>query len=155
MRRIFLLAALAAAAFLTFVAAGSADQGYTDPGGDGKSGTDIINLTVRNDGTGLVQFQVQSVSPIVANHAIALSSTRIGTRRRVRPGRRLLDVRGPGPGIGFFAWQNGGFVAVNPASFVVGAAAANITEFRSTKPTSATSRRSTSSRSPSRSIRRP
>ena len=68
----------------------AADQSYTDPAGDGGVGTDITNLTVRNDANGVISFQVQSASPVVVE-------SRDRDLRRLRPqfgdgrwGRRLL-----------------------------------------------------------------
>jgi hypothetical protein len=133
MKRMLLLMGLMVAV-LTLVSSAAADQSYTDPTGDGKVGTDITGITVRNDAAGTIQFQVASANPIVANHAIAIF---IDADRNPATGDSDGDeywmYGGPAVGTGFFAWNGSDFVAVSPASFQVGAAAANVTEFRINK----------------------
>jgi len=133
MRRILLLSSVVAA-MLVVVSSAGADQSYTDPTGDGKVGTDITNMTVRNDTAGNIQFQVASANPIVANHAIAVFIDADKNPATGSPtGDEYWMFGGPAVGIAFFAWNGSQFAAASPASFGVGAAAANVTEFRINK----------------------
>lgn len=106
------------------------DKEYTDPSGDGRVGTDITNLTVRNDTSGGISIQVVSASPIVANHAIALYVDSDRNQSTGSDGDDYWMFGGPLVGTGFFAWNGSDYVETTPASFYVGRAAANITEFR-------------------------
>lgn len=122
------------AAFLAIASGAAADQSYTDPPGDGKVGTDITNMTVRNDAAGNISIQVASANPIVANHALAIfidADQNPGTGSST--GDDYWMYGGPAVGTGFFAWNGSQFAPVSPADFVVGAAASNVTEFRFNK----------------------
>jgi hypothetical protein len=91
-------------------------------------------MTVRNDQAGLVSFQLASASPIVANHAVAVF---IDADKNPQTGLPIGPVGvdfwmfgGPATGVAFLAWNGSDFIEANPASFSVGAAAQNVTEFR-------------------------
>ncbi len=130
MRRILYLLGVAVAA-LAMAGSAGADQSYTDPVGDGGVGTDIVGVTVRNDtGSGLISIQVQSASPVVANHAIAIFIDADRNQSTGGDGDEYWMFGGPLVGTSFNAWNGSSFVETAPASFVVGLAAANITEFR-------------------------
>ena len=133
MKRLGVLFA-ALAVTLAVSASAVADQSYTDPGGDAGVGTDIVGTTVRNDiSAGTITIQVASANPIVANHAVAIF---IDADRNSSTGDQGDDYwmyGGPATGIAFFAWNGSAFAETNPATFGVGAAASNVTEFRFNK----------------------
>lgn len=128
MRRVLLALLLLVALGITPSA--GADQSYTDPNGDGGPGTDITNVTVRNDvNTGMITIQLGSASPIVANHAIAVFIDADRNQATGGQGDEYWMFGGPLVGRAFFAWNGSQFVRTNPASFSAGAAASNVTEF--------------------------
>ena len=133
MKRIVLLASLAAAVLTFFVASGAADQGYTDPNGDGKSGTDIVSITVRELPNSIISIQIQSVSPIVANHAVAVFIDADKNQSTGGQGDEYWMYGGPLVGAAFFSWNGSQFVRSSTSTFSAGAAASNITEFRFSK----------------------
>jgi hypothetical protein len=116
---------------LTVVSNAGADQSYSDTRGDGKVGTDITNITVRNDLSGNISIQVESANPIVANHAMAVF---IDADSNPATGSSFGDeywmYGGPAVGVGFLAWNGSQFAPAGPASFSVGAASTNVTDFR-------------------------
>jgi hypothetical protein len=85
---------------------------------------------VRNDQAGLITIQVGTANPIVGNHAMAVFINADKNRSTGGDGDEYWMVGGPDVGVGFFAWNGSSFALTNPASFSVGAAAANVTEFR-------------------------
>lgn len=121
------------AAALVMAASATADQSYTDARGDGGPGTDIVALTVRNDTAGNISIQVQSANPIVENHAIAIFIDADRNPSTGEDGDEYWMYGGPAVGVGFFAWNGSQFVAMSPASFQVGAAASDVTDFRINK----------------------
>jgi hypothetical protein len=129
-----LLLLAAVVLMLTIVSSAAADQTYTDPSGDGKVGTDIVTVVVKNDASGNIAFDVTSVNPIVANHAIAVF---VDADHNPATGSSTGDdywfYGGPATGVGFFAWSGSQFASASPGSFSVGAAGANTTEFRINK----------------------
>ena len=132
---VLLASVLALAAGLTVGSAvaspeGAADKEYTDPSGDGGPGTDITNLTVRNDTSGGVSIQVVSASPVVANHAIAIYIDSDRNQSTGSSGDEYWMFGGPLVGTAFFAWNGSSFVEANPATFGVSTAGGNITDFR-------------------------
>lgn len=130
MRRFFALLFTALVAACTLVVTASAEQSYTDPGGDAGPGTDITSMTVRNDQAGEITIQVASASPIVGNHAIAVFIDADKNQSTGSDGDEVWMYGGPFVGAGFFNCTSGGCSETNPASFGAGAAAANVTEFR-------------------------
>ena len=133
LRGALLLLALAVV-MLTLVSSAAADQTYTDPSGDGKIGTDITTTVVKNDAAGNLVFDVSSVNPVVANHAIAIfvdadhnPSTGSST------GDEFWLYGGPDVGRGFFAWNGSQFVGASPGSFTAGQVGSNTSEFRINK----------------------
>jgi hypothetical protein len=131
-RRLLMLLAVAALALMVAQGA-TADQSYTDANGDGRSGTDITTLTVRNDPAGNISIQVASASPIVANHAIAIFIDADKNQATGDQGDDYWMYGGPAVGVGFFAWNGSDFVRTNPPDFQVGAASSNVTDFRFSK----------------------
>ena len=129
MKRILIAVATAAAALVTAGVAG-ADQSYTDPAGDAGVGTDITTVSVRNDTGGGISIQVASASPIVGNHAVAIFIDADRNQSTGGQGDEYWMYGGPQTGVGFLAWNGSTFAPTNPASFSVGAAASNVTEFR-------------------------
>jgi hypothetical protein len=105
---------------------------YTDASGDARAGTDITNLTVRNDASGGVSIQVVSANPVVANHAIAIYVDSDRNQSTGEDGDDYWMFGGPLVGKGFFAWNGSDYVETYPASFSVGIGG-NITEFRFNK----------------------
>lgn len=130
MRRFFALLFTAFVAAFTVVMTASAEQSYTDPTGDAGPGTDIASITVRNDQSGGISIQVASASPIVGNHAIAVFIDADKNPSTGDGGDEAWMYGGPFVGSGFFSCTSGGCSPTNPGSFSVGAAAANVTEFR-------------------------
>lgn len=133
-RRRLVVAVIATMVFAALAGAALADQEYSDSRGDAGAGTDITNMTVRNDPAGMVSFQIASATAIVANHAVAVfvdSDKNAGTGFNLGPvGVEYYMFGGPETGVAFLAWNGSTFVEANPASFSVGAAAANVTDFR-------------------------
>lgn len=111
----------------------AAEQSYTDPSGDGRSGTDLVSLTVRNDTSGNISIQVASASPVVANHAIALFIDSDRNQSTGDGGDDYWMWGGPMVGTAFFAWNGSDYVERSPASFAVGQVGQNISEFRFNK----------------------
>jgi hypothetical protein len=107
-----------------------ADQGYSDPVGDAGVGTDITNLSVSNDAGGTIVFQVQSASPVVSNHAIAIFIDADRNPATGSGGDDYWFFNGPLAGRAFFAWNGSAFVQQSPASFTASVPAANLNEFR-------------------------
>ncbi len=132
--RLGVVAALAITVAAVAAGGALADQSYTDPSGDAGPGTDLTSMTVRNDQAGLVTFQLASASPIVANHAVAVfidADKNPATGAPIGPvGVDYWMFGGPETGVAFLAWNGSDFVEANAASFFVGAAAQNVTEFR-------------------------
>ena len=124
--RFLLLGALLALALAT---GAWADQSYTDANGDGGPGTDVTNVTVRNDDAGRITIQVGSASPIVANHAIAVFIDADRNQTTGDMGDEYWMYGGPLVGSAFFSWDGSRSVRTNPASFSAGAVAANVSEF--------------------------
>ena len=109
----------------------AADQEYADPVGDAGVGTDIATVTVRNDPTsGGITIQIQSASPIVGNHAVAVFIDADRNQSTGDDGDEYWFYGGPMVGSGFFAWNGSAFAEANPPSFWAGRAAANVNEFR-------------------------
>lgn len=110
------------------------EHGYTDPSGDGGPGTDITNLTVRNDtSSGAISIQVVSASPVVANHAIAIYIDSDRNQSTGRSGDEYWMFGGPLVGTGFFAWNGSAWAEPNPAGFSVAQVGGNVSEFRFNK----------------------
>ena len=110
------------------------EQGYTDPNGDGGAGTDITNLTVRNDASsGVISIQVVSASAVVANHAIAIYIDSDRNQSTGRDGDEYWMFGGPLVGTAFFAWNGSAWAETNPASFSAAQVGGNINEFRFNK----------------------
>ena len=122
---VFSTAALAGGAF--------ADQSYPDATGDARSGTDITGMTVTNDGSGGIVFQVGAASPLVANHALMIFIDADKNQATGDLGDEYWLFGGPEVGSGFLAWNGTQWVEPDPAGFGVGAAAANVMEFRFTQ----------------------
>jgi hypothetical protein len=128
MRRVLLALLLLVALGITPSA--GADQSYTDPSGDGGPGTDITNVTVRNDvNTGMITIQLGSASPIVANHAIAVFIDADRNQATGDQGDEYWMFGGPLVGAAFFAWNGSDWIEPNAATFSARAAASNVTEF--------------------------
>jgi hypothetical protein len=108
-----------------------ADQSYTDPNGDGKSGTDIVNMTMREDTSGNLSLQIASASPIVANHALMVNIDADKNQSTGNQGDEYWMYGGPLVGYDCFAWN--GSTWVSGSWCRVGAAASNITQFGFTK----------------------
>ena len=121
-----LVAAIAAAA----AGAALAEQSYPDPGGDAGAGTDITNVTVRNDQAGGITIQVAAANPIVANHALFVFIDADKNQSTGGQGDEYFMYGGPLVGVAFFAWNGSDFAETSPGSFSVGAGGTNITEFR-------------------------
>jgi len=111
----------------------AADQSYTDPSGDAGVGTDITSLTARNDASGGISIQIASASPIVANHAVAIFIDADRNQSTGKDGDEYWMFGGPLVGVAFFAWNGSSWAQTNPAGFSVGAAAANVSDFRFTQ----------------------
>ena len=119
---------------LTIVSPAAADQIFTDPAGDGKVGTDIVTVAVKNDPSGNIAFDVTSVNPIVSNHAIAIFvDADHNPATGSSAGSEFWFYGGPAVGVHFFAWNGSGFAAASPGSFSAGATASNTTEFKINK----------------------
>ncbi len=86
-------------------------------------------VTIRNDTAGGITIQVQSANPIVGNHAVAVFIDADRNQSTGGQGDDYWMFGGPDVGVGFFAWNGSTFAPMSPASFSVGAAAANVTEF--------------------------
>jgi hypothetical protein len=129
-RRLALLATLSAIVAVAMASAALADQTYPDATGDAGAGSDISGITVRNDLAGNISIQVGTVNPIVSNHAIFVFIDADKNQSTGGQGDEYWMYGGPLVGVGFFAWNGSDFVEASPASFRVGAAAANVTEFR-------------------------
>ena len=125
------LTALFAASIAAFTMAmtASAEQSYTDPGGDAGVGTDITGITVRNDQAGLITIQVGAANPIVANHAIAVFIDADKNPATGDDGLEAWMYGGPLVGAAFFSCSSAGCSESNPAGFGARAASANVTEF--------------------------
>jgi hypothetical protein len=106
-----------------------ADQSYSDGSGDAGVGTDITNMTVRNDQSGLITIQIASANNIVGNHAIALFIDADKNQATGGQGDEYWMYGGPLVGAGFFSWSGSGFSPTNPPSFRARAASPNVTEF--------------------------
>jgi hypothetical protein len=119
---------------LTLVSSAAADQTYTDPQGDGKVGTDVATIVVKNDASGNILIDVTSVNPVVANHAIAIF---IDADRNTSTGSSFGDdfwfYGGPAVGAAFFAWNGSQFAPTSPGSFSAGQVGTNTSEFRINK----------------------
>jgi hypothetical protein len=118
---------------LALTVSAGADQSYTDPNGDGQSGTDIVAVTVRNDAAGAISIQVQSASQVVANHAIAIFIDADRNQATGGDGDEYWMFGGPLVGAAFMAWNGSGFSETDPASFSAWLVNTNITEFRFNK----------------------
>jgi hypothetical protein len=133
LRWAFLLLA-AVVLMLTMVSSAAADQTYTDPQGDGKVGTDVASIVVKNDAAGNILIDVTSVNPVVANHAIAIF---IDADRNTSTGSSFGDdfwfYGGPAVGVAFFAWNGSQFAPTSPGSFSAGQVGTNTSEFRINK----------------------
>jgi hypothetical protein len=133
LRRALLLLALFTA-MLTFVSSAAADQTFTDPSGDGKVGTDVVTIVVKNDTAGNISIDVTSVNPVVSNHAIAIFVDADRNPATGSPqGHDYWFYGGPAVGVGFFAWSGGTFVPTSPGSFSAGQVGSNTSEFRINK----------------------
>ena len=109
----------------------AAEQSYTDPSGDAGPGTDIVNVTVRNDTTsGAITIQVQSTSPTVGNHAIAVFVDADRSQSTGDHGDEYWFFGGPLVGGAFFAWNGSTLAEASPASFSFATPGSNISEFR-------------------------
>ncbi len=128
--RLLAVAALAGAVAVVATGAARADQSYPDPSGDAGSGSDITSMTVRNDQAGAITIQVSTANPIVSNHALLVFIDADKNQSTGGDGDEYWMYGGPLVGVGFFAWNGSGFSETSPGSFSVGAAAANVTEFR-------------------------
>jgi len=124
---------LAGAVALSMAASAGADQSYTDPNGDAGVGTDITNVTALNDTSGLIRIQIQSASPIVGNHAVAIFIDADRNQSTGNQGDEYFMFGGPEVGIVFLAWNGSQMVVTNPASFSAGQLTSNIQEFRFNK----------------------
>lgn len=128
--------ALALVAGLSIGGAGAsptsrADQSYTDPVGDAGSGTDITNMTVRNDpATGAITIQVASANPVVANHAIAIFVDSDRNQATGDEGDDYWMFGGPLVGAAFYAWNGSTYLRAAGSTFSAGQVASNISEFR-------------------------
>jgi hypothetical protein len=129
-RRLVLTAGVAVVIAVIAAGAALADQSYPDATGDAGSGSDISGITVRNDQAGLISIQVATVNPIVANHALFVFIDADKNPSTGGQGDEYWMYGGPLVGVGFFGWNGSDFVEQNPGSFLVGPAAANVTEFR-------------------------
>lgn len=129
MKRFLAVLFAAAVAAFTVTMTASAEQSYTDPGGDAGPGTDITGITVKNDQAGLITLQVGAANPIVANHAIAVFIDADKNPATGDDGIEAWMYGGPLVGAAFFSCSAGGCNETNPAGFGARAASANVTEF--------------------------
>jgi hypothetical protein len=129
-RRFALAAGIAVAIAAAASSAALAEQTYPDGRGDAGSGSDITGITVRNDLSGTISIQIGTVNPIVENHALIVFIDADKNPSTGGEGDEYWMYGGPLVGIGFFAWNGSDFAETSPGSFVVGAAATNVTEFR-------------------------
>jgi hypothetical protein len=121
-------------AFAAAMAGGAfADQSYPDATGDAQAGTDITGMTVTNDASGGIGIQVGAASPLVGNHAFMIFIDADKNQSTGDLGDEYWLYGGPDVGIGFLAWNGSQWADSNPAGFSVGAAAANVMDFRFTQ----------------------
>lgn len=133
------VALVAFVGLVTIDSAGSArsDRTYTDPRGDAGPGTDITDVTVRNDTAGNITVQIAIASPLPDNHYLALHFDADNN-----PATGLLlqgqgsDFYGYGSksfGQGFYRWSGSQWELMSASGFQAGFAASQVVEFRLTR----------------------
>jgi hypothetical protein len=137
--RAALILVIAVTALVAVGTAGSArtEQGYPDTRGDAGVGTDITGITVRNDASGGITFQIGIASVLPDNHYLTIfvdadnnASTGLAAQGH---GLDYYVFGSKAFGIAFYRRAGAAWERTSPAGFGVGLASPNVVEFRLTR----------------------
>jgi hypothetical protein len=126
-RGVILAVGLLAALALTLAAGARADESYTDDRGDGRSGPDVTNLTVRSDAAGGLAFQMQTAAIPAPNHSVMLyiDVDGGGAEYWIWAGRTWDDGRGH-----FNVWNGSTYVERSEQTLRANGIGSQLTEYR-------------------------